>query len=186
MITTIGLRNRSRGGIALRAGYTLVELLIAMGIGGIFLTGAMTSVNMLARSSVSVGHYANMNASSRRALEIFASDVRMAADVVTSTSTNLVFEAYDDTNTLVTVSYAYDASADEVYRTYDGTTSTILTEVDDFSLGYYDLTGASTTNSLSVKEVEIDASLIRTVLSLENTNEIISSRFMMRNRKVSS
>lgn len=164
----------------------MVELLVAIAIGSLFLGVAASCLNLLGRNSVAVGNYADMNASSRRALERFATDVRMAVDVIVSSKTALVFWRYNDSFNLVRVGYWYDASKGEVYRIFDGKISTVLMDVDAFGFEYYDLTHSSTTNALSVKEVEINASLERKVMNISNTNEIISARFMMRNRQVSS
>ncbi len=185
MITTIGRFKRLKGE-ARKSGYSVVELLVAMVVAAMFLGVAASSINMLARSSMGIGNYTDMNSSSRRSLENFATDVRMAVNVVTSTNTDLRFWAYNDSYTLVQVRYWYDAAKDEVYRSYGGVVSTVLTDVKVFDFDYYDLTHSSTTNALSVKEVEINASLKKKVFSLDNTNEIISARFMMRNRQVSS
>ncbi len=169
-----------------QSGFTLVELLIAVAIGGIVLAGAATSINLMARSSVGIGNYSDMSGSCRRALDIFASDVRMANNVSVSTSTTFTFTAYDASNSIVTVSYAFDDGADQLTRTYDGSSKVLLEDVDRFALSYFDLTRGATTNALSVKEVQIEAILLKKALSINNTDEIISARFMLRNRRVSS
>lgn len=169
-----------------KSGFTITELLVAISIGTLFLGVAMGCLNMLGRSAVSVGNYADMNASSRRALERFGTDVRMAVNVISSTDSELEFWMYDNSYSLIRVKYWYDSGGGEVYRDYGGSVVSILKDVEIFDFEYYDLTHVSTSNALSVKEVEINASLRRSVLSLSNTNEIISARFMMRNRQVSS
>jgi len=169
-----------------KSGFTLMELMLAIGIGGIILAGAATSLNLWARSSVSIGNYAEMSGSCRRALDIFASDVRMADDVTVSSSGVFTFTAYDASNNKVTVNYTFDNVADQVVRTYDGAITVLLNNVDRFNLSYFDLTRNSTTNALSVKEVQIEAILLKKTLTLSNTDEIISARFMLRNRRVST
>ncbi len=169
-----------------RRGFTLAELMLAMTLASLVIAGATFTINMWARSSMSLGNYADMSGSCRRALDIFASDVRMANNVSVSTSTSFTFTAYDASNTIVTVSYIYDPDTDELRRTYDGTSMVLLSDVDRFGLSYYDLNRNSTTNALSVKEVQIEAILLKNVLTIANTDEIISARFMLRNRRVSS
>ena len=71
-------------------------------------------------------------------------------------------------------------------RIYDGSSEVLLEDVDRFALSYFDLTRGATTNALSVKEVQIEAILLKEVLTINNTDEIISARFMLRNRRVSS
>ena len=86
----------------------------------------------------------------------------------------------------MTVNYTFDNAADELVRTYDGTSTILLSNVDQFALSYFDLTRNSTTNALSVKEVQIEAILLKKTLNLSNTDEIISARFILRNRRVSN
>ena len=172
--------------VARRSGFSLVELMLAIVISGIVLGSVIAGINLLGRTSVAVGNYSDMSGSCRRALDIFASDVRMADDVSVSTSTTFTFTAFDAANSLVTVSYVFDDDANTITRTYDGTSTVLLRDVQQFGLAYYDLTRGKTTNALSVKEVQIEAILQKEVLTLTNTDEIISARFMLRNRRVSS
>ncbi|MGY8695486.1 MAG: prepilin-type N-terminal cleavage/methylation domain-containing protein [Verrucomicrobiia bacterium] len=169
-----------------KSGFTLMELMLAIGIGGIILAGAAASLNLWARSAVSIGNYADMSGSCRRSLDVFASDVRMADDVSVSSSGTFTFTAYDASNNKVTVNYTFDNAADELVRTYDGTSTILLSNVNQFALSYFDLTRNSTTNALSVKEVQIEAILLKKTLNLSNTDEIISARFILRNRRVSN
>jgi len=169
-----------------RRAFTLAELMLAITIGGIVLAGAATTVNLWARSSVAVGNYADMSGTCRRALDIFASDVRMANDVSVSTADTFTFTAYGSGTSSVTVSYVFDDTNDTLTRTYDGTSRVILENVEKFGLTYSDLTLSTTTNPLSVKVVQIKAILQKKVINLSNTDEIISARFMLRNRRVST
>lgn len=160
--------------------------MLAISIGSLVIAGATFSLNLWARSSVSLGNYTDMSGSCRRALDVFASDVRMANGVSSSTASGFTFTAYDSTNSTVTVSYDYDTVTKELTRTYDGTSQVLLDDVSLFGFSYFDLNRTATTNALSVKEVQIEAILQRAVLTIDNTDEIISARFMLRNRRVSS
>ena len=130
---------RKRSG-SKKSGFTLMELMLAIGIGGILLAGAATSVNLWARSSVSIANYTDMSGSCRRALDIFASDVRMADDVSVSSSGNFTFTAFDASNNRVTVNYTFNDATDQVVRTYDGTRTVLLSNVNRFGLSFFDLT----------------------------------------------
>jgi|ETNmetMinimDraft_22_1059887.scaffolds.fasta_scaffold00002_91 prepilin-type N-terminal cleavage/methylation domain-containing protein len=179
-------RNKGRWNRGSRKGFTLPELMLSVTIAGLITASAVFTINLWARSSMSLGNYADMSGSCRRALDIFASDVRMANGVSVSSSTSFTFTAYDASNSTVTVSYAYDADSDQLTRTYDGTRMVLLDDVDQFGFSYFDLNRNATTNALSVKEVQIEAILLKEVLTIANTDEIISARFMLRNRRVSS
>ncbi len=168
------------------SGFTLVELMIATALVGLVLAGAVTTVNMWARSSMSLGNYADMSGSCRRSLDVFAYDVRMANGVSVSNSSTFTFTAYDDTGTgTASVTYSYDTVGKTLTRTYDGVSRIILENVEKFGFSYFDLNRNATTDALSVKVVQIEAVLLKTVLNVANTDEIISARFMLRNREVS-
>ena len=102
------MNKRSKFSRSDKSGFSLMELLLAIGIGGIVLVGATMSVNLWARSSVSLGNYVDMSGSCRRTLDIFASDVRMADDVSVSNSGTFTFTAYAASNKRVTVNYVFD------------------------------------------------------------------------------
>lgn len=160
--------------------------MLTMFIGGIILVGATATLNLWARSSTAVGNYADMSGTTRRALDIFASDVRMATDVSASSTSQFTFTAYGAGTTTVAVDYTYDADAGTLTRTYDGASQVILNDVDQFLFAYLDMNLTTTTNPLSVKVVRIESILQKRVLNISNTDEIISARFMLRNRQVSS
>ena len=172
--------------LASRKGFSLVELMLTMFIGGIILAGATATLNLWARSSMAVGNYADMSGSTRRALDIFASDARMATDVSASSTSQFTFTAFGAGTSTVAVDYTFDADAGTLTRTYDGASQVILEDVDQFLFAYLDLNLTTTTNPLSVKVVRIESILQKRVLNISNTDEIISARFMLRNRQVSS
>ena len=68
LFNPIAMRQNDRKKRSKRGAFTVVELMLAITIGGIVLAGAATSVNMWARSSMAVGNYADMSGSCRRAL----------------------------------------------------------------------------------------------------------------------
>ncbi len=168
------------------SGFTLVEMMIAVALAGLVLAGAATTLNVWARSSMSLGNYADMSGNSRRALDIFSYDVRMANNVSVSGSTTFTLAAYNAGSGNSMVTYSFDADANTLTRNYDGVSSIVLNDVEKFGFSYLDLNRAATTDALSVKVVQIEAVLLKRVLNLNDTDEIISARFMLRNRQVSS
>ncbi|MAM91972.1 MAG: hypothetical protein CMI15_10935 [Opitutaceae bacterium] len=171
------MKNRVRKSfLANRKGFTLVELMLTMFIGGIILAGGTATLNMWARSSMAVGNYADMSGTTRRALDIFASDVRMATDLSASSASRFAFSAFGAGTSTVAVDYTFDADAGTLTRTYDGVAQIILEDVDQFLFAYMELNLSTTTNPLSVKVVRIESILQKQVLNISNTDEIISAR----------
>lgn len=183
----------SRGQRGRRSGFTLVEVMIALSLGVIVLGIATGSLVFLARSSVAAGNYQNMGISGRKALEYFASDARMTDDVVgiavfsgTKRAYSTVLSVYNASKTTEEISYVYNQSAGTFMR-YDasGTGTVLLNGVQRLFLTFYDINGNETVDPLAAKEVQLSAKMERKALALDNTDEIISARFMMRNRVVS-
>lgn len=166
----------------LRGGFTLIEVMVAMTIGTLLLASAYTTLLSLAKGSQSVVNYTEMNTQTRHALEIFGRDARMAEDVKTATALRAVLVVEGDT-----VEYRYEPTAKVLYRIVKGgTPRAVIFDVEDLTLNYYTLRHDPTNNPLEVKHIQLEAMLERRVISLANTNYIISARFMMRNKHVSN
>lgn len=66
---------------ARRRGFTLVELMISSGIFVVMISLVMGMVVMQSRFGVSLGHYADMNEYSRKAMTRFEKDMRLVLNV---------------------------------------------------------------------------------------------------------
>lgn len=62
-------------------GYTLTEVMIAMAIASLVGSALFASWGFIARSTVAIAHYTEMNTIARHGLETFARDIRMARGV---------------------------------------------------------------------------------------------------------
>ncbi len=182
MTTTIG---QSINIPADKKGYTLVEIVIVMAISMIVLMMGLSAISFLSRSTVSLSNYVEMNNSGRLALEIISRDLRMGYDVNSASKTVLDFDFYGKGSSSVNVIYEYDADSKTVFRTEEGSTEEFLEHVESFEFKYFNLRREATTAIISIKEVQMEAVMKKTALSISNTNHIISARYMMRNRPVS-
>jgi Tfp pilus assembly protein PilW len=93
------------------AGFSLSEVMIASALGTIVMAGVMSSFLMLSRSGARLVNYNTVSVESRRALEEFGQDVRMASNVIwngTDSITLTVPGNYTATSNQVT--YAYDSA----------------------------------------------------------------------------
>lgn len=190
MTTTTDLSKSCFGFSGGRKGFTLTEVLIAMTLCGIVLAVSTGSLLFLAKTTKGLGNYQEMNMASRFTLEDFGSDARMTVDVNSASASSVSLEVYNSAGSVSTVVYSYDSTAGTFSRTTGGVTEIVLKDVSALSLVYYNLQGVKDTdgtiNPLEVKEIQLQAEMRRSILSIKNTNEIISARFMMRNRSVSS
>ena len=182
------------------SGFTLFEIIITMAIFSIVMASILSTFILFAKGSLSVGNYAEMSTQSRKALELFSRDVR-AADGLTVTSPKttdgvvytdsgieLKYPAYHG-NRIVRYQYV-----GEIFRRteiYEGTTTTtdLLTDVRHLQMKFFQTPGANFTAQSGpaasvntwAKSIQLDAELLRKVITADNTDYIISARFMMRN-----
>lgn len=168
-----------------RDGFSLAEVLIALAIFSLITAGLVSSFDFIYKSSIGMGNYADMNVQSRRTLDIFGREVRTATDVTSASATSVTIVVPDGAGTS-TITYAFNATDNTFDRTEGGTTMALLKDVDTCSLTYYTLRGVTTTALLEVKNIQLEAEMIRKVLHLKNTNQVISARYMLRNRTVSN
>ena len=84
---------------------TLVETLIATGIGTVILTAVMAVSLFSARSFAGLGNYVDLDIKSRQALDLMSQEIRQV-DALTSYATNqLVFSGTETNGTAYTLSY---------------------------------------------------------------------------------
>src|SRR5687768_17072713 len=81
MITFTPSRTRKHRAGSRTSGYTLVEMMIAAGMAAFILAGVLTSFLFLARSGTNIQAYSDMESQGRKALEVFAEDVRQASAI---------------------------------------------------------------------------------------------------------
>src|SRR5437016_12492411 len=88
---------------------TLVEVLIATGVGSIVLAAVMTLSLFSARSFAALGNYVDLDIKSRTALDTMSSDIRQADKLTSASSTQLKFQTTDpNTSNTVAIVYTYN------------------------------------------------------------------------------
>ncbi len=174
---TPGIRRRSRG-------FTLTEILIATSIGSVIMSGITSSYMFIVKSSMGVSQYVEMNTQSRSGMDRFGREMRMAVDITNATDSQISVEIQDDGGTR-TVEYIYDAENKQLVRVEGTWTLVLIDNVEAFTLRYYNILGNQTVNPLEVKRVQLEALMSNTVFDIENTSNLVSAKFMLRNRRVS-
>jgi len=184
--------------------FTLVELMFSLTILMIALGSITGTFMVFAKSSASLGEYVDMSSESRKALELFSRDVRAANGiaVIGATSSNGVVYTEQGLNLTFpdyygnrSVTYSYETTSGILRRieNYEGTQSesNLLTGMQQFKIQLFQapgddfesISGPVASVNEWAKSLQLDAELIRTVVTLDNTDYIISARFMMRNMK---
>lgn len=210
---TILSRHKAHRAQSTRAAFTLVELLIGVSLSVALLAIIYSTFLVLARGAIGTGNYAEMSRQSRNVMDIFAGDVRTAngvavagpsvsgSSVITSTGITLSYPNYlDDGTDQTSVTYLYtppngaEPGCLTRSETYGGTTDArvVLNDIIRFELKFYKAPGftfAAAAGPLGsanswAKSIEMYAELRRKLVSTNNTDYIITTRFMMRNTSI--
>ncbi len=191
MTTTTLSRGRKDSGLAQRsiaAGFTLVEVMVGAALSTFILAGVMSTFLFLGRTGANVANYTEMESQARRGLELFAEDVRQASSVTwnSSTSVTLVVNA-------APIVYSFDSTASAFLRQDPGTTRTLLTGITTFQFKGYNINGAEVdlTDLASAgkitKQLQISLRASRTSQTVASaTNTVLSARFILRNKRITS
>jgi type IV pilus assembly protein PilW len=158
-------------------GFTLVELMVSMGIGMVILAAVTTTFMSQTRIYNAQEQINEMQQNARGALDIIAREVKMAGynpnEVsflgITYSTTQLMIQADLDSTPGIDVSitpneritYAYDAANDRITRAVGSGSAQILAEhITAFAFGYLDSTGTATTVSANIRQVSISITAI--------------------------
>ena len=182
-------------------GFTLVELMVALGLGSLVLATVASLSVYGARSSIAIANYADLDEKSRYALDLISREFRQGTAVV-GYQTNSTGKSLTLTNATqaASMTLAYDSNARTLVLTKTGQAPfTALTECDrwDFSLcqrtpyGYptnlffFPATNSAGALDLSVcKLINMTWKCSRTILAQKvNTESVQTAQIVMRNKQ---
>lgn len=184
---------------AARRGFTLVEVMIGSAISVVVLAGVLSTFLMLGRDGYNAANYATMEAESRRALETFSGEARMASNLTWNSESSVTLRVVTNSGTEL-ITYAYDSSttgdtARCFYRVKGAATSTLprrilVRNVTEFAFRRYKVVNGvdySASNDLETKQLQITLRSIRTgATTVAATNAVLSARVVLRNKPVST
>ena len=153
-------------------GFTLTELLVAMGIGMVALAGVTTTFMAQAKFYNAQEQINQMQQNARGALDIITRELKMAGykpnggtfnGITYSTSQLMIQADLDSSGTLSTssganeqITYAYDSANKWITRKMGtGTVEVLANDITAFTFSYLDSSGATTTTSSSIRQVAI-------------------------------
>lgn len=168
-------------------GFTLVELLVGVGISSVLALALMSLMFYTSRSFAALTNYVDLDAYSKNALDRMTTEIRQTRRLVLGNESRLVF-IDSDGKTLI---YAYNAKARTLTRTKDGIADKdpLLRQCDSlkFSMfqrnpkkGTYDQYPTATANTCKLIQVQWTCS--RDLIYLNwNTESILSAKIVIRN-----
>jgi hypothetical protein len=171
----------------------------ASGLSTIILMGLLSSFVLIGKNSYNAANYSMMEAESRRALEMFTQEARMASNLVWNNAYSVTLTVVTATGT-TPVTYVYDSAttgstAKCFYRKTGTATSTdtplvLVHNVSEFAFRRYKIvngTDFTATNDLETKQLQIALRTVRTGATTVNaTNAVLSARVVLRNKRVST
>lgn len=129
--------------------FTLVEVLVAMGLASLVLTTVASLTFYGTRSSIALINYTDLDAKSRYALDVISREIRQAS-AVTSLQTNNNSISLTNPIQATVVTLTYDPTARTVTLSKTGMPdATVLRECDRFNIGLYQRTPIVTSTNLS-------------------------------------
>lgn len=173
-----------------RRGFTLTELLVAVGLSALVLGAILTTFVFLTRTGLRVEFYNDMEHQARTALELFARDTR-SASAITWNSAQSVTLIVDS----VPVTYAH--ANGRFSRTTTTATKVLITGITAFSFKGYSITGTELPNvgdatSLAnagrwTKQLQISLQSSRAQPGTATaTHKVLSARYILRNKRVTA
>lgn len=186
-----------------RRGFTLVEVLIAASLSTVVLAGVMSAFLLVGKTGYAASNYSEMETQTRRALDIFGSDVRKAVDIRWNSAQSITLSVATSTNATTLVTYAYDTDPASAtygcfYRVLGDAASTLprrklVTGVASdfafqrFKLEQSDVADNTATTDLETKQIQLNLRATRTGNTTVAANQAaLSARYILRNKRVSN
>lgn len=170
-----------------RAGLTLVETLLAMGIASLMLAGIASFTIYTARSFVAAGNYADLDQASRNALDVMTRDIRESRALTAPFSTNRLTLTAEDNQTLT---YQFDPSASTLTRQKGDQVTVLLEQCDYLTFRIFQRSPSNNFSFYPVQSNRLDlAKLVdvswkcsRQILGSKiNTESVQTAKIVMRN-----
>ncbi|HWW02095.1 MAG TPA: prepilin-type N-terminal cleavage/methylation domain-containing protein [Candidatus Acidoferrum sp.] len=178
--------------------FTLMELMVAMGLGSLVLAAVASMSLYAARSEVAIVNYSDLDSKSRYGLDIISREVRQA-QALTAFQTNTSL-SFTNPQTAIGVTLTYNPTNATLVMTKTGQSPiTVLTECDRWAFSLYQRTPVVTPTNISFYPATnttgtLDPSLCklisfswkcsRTILAQKvNTESVQSAMVVLRNKQ---
>jgi Tfp pilus assembly protein PilW len=180
-------------------GFTLLEILIVMGLAGIVLAIIMATYNYSGTSFSAMGNYSDLDRKSRAALDLLSREIRNSSALVAYSSSNPKSLTFTNATTHKNVTISYDSSARTLSFAKTGqTTQTLLTSCDQWDYSLYGrvpiltssnitfnaaTNGAGSVDITTCKLINMTWKCSRTIFgSKRNTESIQTAQIVLRNK----
>lgn len=169
------------------AGFTLVEMIVASGVGAVVLAGMMSLFWYANRSFASLTNYLDLDQKTQASLDKMSREIRQVNMLTDFSSTNLTFQNYDGT----TLQFIYNPNSQTLTRIRAGTNfTTLLTGCDSLQFSIFQRTPISNsfqpfpaTVVTNTKVIQLTWNCYRTILGGKvNTESMQSAKVVIRKK----
>ncbi|NJM55009.1 MAG: hypothetical protein HC841_02985 [Verrucomicrobiae bacterium] len=166
-----------------RSGFTIAEMLIALGAGSLVLAAVASMSIYTARTMQMMVQYSDMEQENQRVLDSMSQTIRSADRITAFTSTSLTLLSQGQT-----ISYGYNAGTKTLTQSIGGTNTVLLTNVQSLGFSVYARnvstnsfnqflsSGTNTAKAVIVNWVSRDQ-----VVGTAQTETVRSARIVVRN-----
>jgi len=170
-----------------RSGFSLMEMLVALGIGSMVLA-VMGSFSMWSgRSFAALANYADLDNASRNALDVMTRDIRQVKSLYSCTSNQLAF--IDSDGQILYFNYGRETKT--LTRVKLGVSTTLLKGCDLMMFNIYQRNTSNNTynqfptatNPIQTKVVQLNWTCSRKVLANLNTESVQTAKIVIRNER---
>jgi type II secretory pathway pseudopilin PulG len=165
-------------------GFTLVEMMVAMGLGVFVLAVVATLTVYTARSFVAMGNYNDLDRASTHALDSMNREVRQAAELVSYATNRIELRLLDGTPLI----YNYNPKAGTLTQTKGGNREVLLQQCDFLRFNVYQRNPSNnfkfypTAVPSQVKLLDVSWRCSRQILGQKvNTESVQTSKIVIRN-----
>lgn len=186
-----------------RDAFTLTEVIIGATLTGMILTGVLSALLLMARSEFVAGAYSELDAETRRGLEILGADVRNATNIHWNGNQSVTLTEAAGLNGPSIVTYAYDGNPASAtyrcfYRQLGDTNSTLprRTLVHNvasnftfrrFKIVQPDVPQNEATSDLDTKQLQVTWRAERSRTNApQATQTAVSASYVLRNKRVTN
>ena len=167
-------------------GFTITELLIAVAIMFVLLTGIMTTYVFSIWSFQSIANYVQLHQDGRAAVDKFLKDMRGVSSVV-AFATNGPFVVTVATNftggapLTTTVTYTFSSSGHTFSRSENGNAAVLAANVNNAVFTMFDKLSSNSVLTSTAKAIQLDLTMSNRVVNTRQTEDYLSARTVMRN-----
>ncbi len=187
MIHSLDMRHRVRRDHR-ESGFTLTEVMVALALGTIIMVGLLSTYILSVKGFKAMADYTVIHAEGRHALDLFASDVRVATGITSTTTTNVVLNlptAFDSSGVATgsnSITHTFQNSWWTRTDGNAGTTKILSRDVTNLTFSMYDSRGSNTATAASAYEIQAKLQLVQYFGSKTQSETQVSSRMKLRNK----